>query len=755
MANQWAFLVGINQYTALQPLMYAQADAVALRNFFVDELGIPIDHCMLLTDLSVAVEPYAQAPSRQRVEAQLQTFCHTKVQPGDLLWVFFSGYGLAREGQDYWMPLEGDPENLAETAISVARVFEILQTAATEQIFLVLDMNRSQGAMGPDNIGEQTLALAEESGIATLMSCRPAQYSYETLALRHGLFTKALLEGLRYHGCVTVSQLSAYLSDRVPELSQHHWRPIQNPVSVIPPAQKFLMVVPVDGIARLPVTEKAALDLNQDLEQRLSQNYPPVPDQAPVSQTSYPSANQPDGQAPGTAPAAPKTGSRPVPAKPPIPFSAAASASEALDSGTSSSSSEPPQAPSSTAIVHVSNRGEANPGIPKLWQFGIAAAVVAFLAGVFVRYRPILLGRGNTEELPATSEAVVAPEETATANGEEAPSPDEEIPTADEPTAVEGVTNENTAAVPSVPVAPTETETEAVAAPAPDSAETTEASPADTTEIPTAAANADLDIGPGAEPLFPEGLTDAPGDSALQRAEVAFNAGRYGEAQTWLEQVPPESRNATYEALLQQTDNQLVGAAVRNKGTLSEARQILQPLPASILNDAIEAARQIPADDPYHQQAQQDIARWSRMIFDLAEGRAASGNFGGAIAAAELVPQDQPDVYQLAQQKVAVWQRQADDQRLIQEAESSLVPDQANSFQAAIEALQTIEADQPEYPTAQERINQWSQDILIIARARAAQGNLAGAIAAAELVPEETTAHNQAQQEIQSWRSQL
>ena len=40
MANQWALLIGINQYKALQPLMYAQSDAVELRNFFVDELGL-------------------------------------------------------------------------------------------------------------------------------------------------------------------------------------------------------------------------------------------------------------------------------------------------------------------------------------------------------------------------------------------------------------------------------------------------------------------------------------------------------------------------------------------------------------------------------------------------------------------------------------------------------------------------------------------------------------------------------------------
>ncbi|NER83397.1 MAG: hypothetical protein F6K42_28360 [Leptolyngbya sp. SIO1D8] len=260
MANQWALLIGVNQYTALQPLMYAQADAVALRNFFVDELGIPIEQCVLLTDMSSTMEPYAHSPVRKEIESKLQVFCREKVQPEDSLLVFFSGYGLASGGQDYWMPIDASPTKLAETAISVSAVFDILKTAKTDQILLVLDVNRSQGAIGHQSIGQQTLTLADDFGIATLMSCQPDQYAHETMAVRHGLFTKALLEGLRYHGCVTVSQLAAYLNDRVPELSQHHWRPVQNPAMVVPLARKFMMVVPSGSIAQLPITENVAAD---------------------------------------------------------------------------------------------------------------------------------------------------------------------------------------------------------------------------------------------------------------------------------------------------------------------------------------------------------------------------------------------------------------------------------------------------------------------------------------------------------------
>jgi hypothetical protein len=158
--------------------------------------------------------------------------------------------------------------------------------------------------------------------------------------------------------------------------------------------------------------------------------------------------------------------------------------------------------------------------------------------------------------------------------------------------------------------------------------------------------------------------------------------------------------------------------------------------------------------DPEYEQAQADIARWSRVILDLAEGRAASGNFDGAIAAARLVPEDQAEVRAQAQEQITRWQQRQVNRQLLQQAQGLLQPDQATSFRDAIAVAQQIPPDYPESATAQERIDQWSQDILVIARARAAAGQTAEAIAAANLVPAGTSAYDQAQQEIQRWQGQ-
>jgi uncharacterized caspase-like protein len=661
MANQWALLSGINQYPDLQPLMYAQADAVGLRNFFVDEVGIPVHQCLLLTDLSAAIEPYAHYPVGQTWRSQLEDICHNKVQSGDTLWIFFSGYGVHQGGQDYLLPIDGDGEQLETTALSLTWVLETLKGAATDQILVVLDMNRSQGASGPQTLGQQTAELARDFGIPLLLACQPQQYSHETMAVRQGLFTQALLEGLRYHGCVTLSQLAAYVEDRVPELSQHHWRPIQNPVTVIPAAQKFMLVLPAAAVAQLPMTEQA--------EARQAQ--PPLPP---------PPLFVADGAANGEpGPDAALVSQRTERTEPSYPAEAGHN-----PGGTPTGGADPTEG-QETATFGSDDRAV-------LWNWGIAGAALVLLLGVFLRYQPLLR---QTNSNPAPAETT----ETAPPIAAETPASGPEDQPAPPPAAVEG---------------------------APD---------------------------PG--PEVAEESTAPPPQSALERATSAIALQRYGEARAWLDLVPVEQRDEAYQTLVQQAQGGEAQAVDRNQAILDEARRQIQPVSASVFNDAIETARQIPPEDPFYDQAQADIDRWSRIILDLAEGRAATGDINGAIAAAQLVPADRPTVHQQAQARIARWQQQAANRQRIQQAQASLQPGQASSFQKAIEQLLTITPDQPEYQTARDRILQWSEDILVIARARAAQSRFSEAIAAAQLVPEQTPVYDQAQAEIQRWQSQL
>jgi uncharacterized caspase-like protein len=242
-AAGYAIAIGINQYQHFQPLNYALRDAQALQEFLTGEAEFSPDRVFLLTDTSPTVEQGTTYPNRANVEAAL-TYIARQPKAGDFLWVFFSGYGVQADGQDYLMPIEGDPSRVRETGIPITTVISILQAATTRNLLLLLDINRSQSAIGSAQVGEQIAAIAREADIPTLLSCQHHQFSHETLALRQGLFTAALLESLRYGGCTTIDHLVQFLSDRLPELSEHHWRPRQEPLAIVTAQQRYQLLLP-------------------------------------------------------------------------------------------------------------------------------------------------------------------------------------------------------------------------------------------------------------------------------------------------------------------------------------------------------------------------------------------------------------------------------------------------------------------------------------------------------------------------------
>lgn len=239
MAKLWAIAIGINQYQYFQPLGYAQSDAEVLRDFLVKQAGFPEEQCLLMTDSSVPMGDKSTLPTKNNILELLEDLAANSWQPQDKLWLFFSGYGITYEEQDYLMPVEGDSERVKETAIEIRQLMQTLQVAGLETL-LLLDFNRAFGTKADSSIGQETIELAQELQISTILSCQPEQFSHESSELGHGFFTATLLEALRYGNTNNLAGLESYLSVRTPELCQHHWRPTQNPVAFIASPQQSL-----------------------------------------------------------------------------------------------------------------------------------------------------------------------------------------------------------------------------------------------------------------------------------------------------------------------------------------------------------------------------------------------------------------------------------------------------------------------------------------------------------------------------------
>lgn len=244
MSRHWAFVIGINQYQFRQPLLCAHEDAQVLYNYLTQEAGCLPQQCILMGDRSPIQQGRPTRPTAENLKSWLEALQRAEIKPDDRLWIFFSGYGESWEGQDYLLPIDAETQYSPRTWLSLRTLYSSLKQLATQEILVVLDMNRSQSRRTDAPVGRQTLQLAKELGIATILSCQPEQYAQESAAIGRGLFTAAFIEGLRIHPGQPLHQLVRFLQARLPELSEHHNRPRQDPLIMVAPGQLQQWQVP-------------------------------------------------------------------------------------------------------------------------------------------------------------------------------------------------------------------------------------------------------------------------------------------------------------------------------------------------------------------------------------------------------------------------------------------------------------------------------------------------------------------------------
>ncbi|MGB3292968.1 MAG: caspase family protein [Phormidesmis sp.] len=716
MANHWAITIGINQYRHLQPLMHAQNDALYTYRFLVEEAGFPRDHCVLLSDLAVSVGQQAVYPDKPALLEWVRTITQ-QVKEGDVLWFFFSGYGAQLEGEDFLMPIDGDPAQIASTGLAMSALMESLAQLPTGKVLALLDINRAQGSLAGQAIGQPVIELAKKHGVATLLSCLPEQYSHETFGTRHGLFTAALLEALQQK-CTTIGQISDYLARRLPEICDHHWRPIQNPASVIDDNQRSMTVVSEAGVIA-DVTAKGASDA------------PLLPVERPASEPLSPlsltkSSAEPfrdedsdvmagAGAAAGVAlepppPAADiatingSPSARDIPG--PVPLPIPSSGSREVE--TLPADGRPTSDENGTALP---SRRESSSGVSgaRLRNWGLLALALLVVGVVLKQPFVTAAWQGLTERLsPLTADRTVSPDG------------DDNI--------IEDAAAGSTATELPAGSVNSAGEVEPATAQTPNSGETvTSNSP------PTEAEQA---------------------EALIARAQAALAQRQYSEALIALQRVPQSQRNDAFSSVLTQARAGAAAAQQANASVLTEARTAIQPIQAFQFTEAIAKARLIKPGEPYYETAQEDIRAWSQIILDVAEGRATSGDLEGAIAAATIMPYDNAQLYEKAQERIGFWQQRQRSREIIAQAQAIPVSGQASSYQEGIVKLQEVPIEHPEYETAQRLADDWSERIFSIAQARAAQGRQEAAVQAAILVPAGTAAYEPAQQAIRRWQAE-
>ncbi|MFN6463050.1 MAG: caspase domain-containing protein [Nostoc sp. DedVER02] len=620
MANYWAIAIGINHYQLFQPLSCAQADAEALEDFLVTEAGFLPKHCLLMTDTSPPIGDRSTYPTKENILLLLEDLAATSWQPEDYLWLFFSGYGVNYKGKDYLMPAEGNPELVQETGIELRSLMQSLQVADLN-VLLLLDINRAFGTQADAPVGEETIELAQELQLATILSCQPEQFSHESSELGHGFFTAALLEALRSGNGSNLSDLESYLSLLMPKLCHHHWRPVQNPATIIP--SRVQVILP---------------------ELAMESEFQPEPVIYPEESFAVALAAPPLDDYPRSSAERGRWGETTMnssqhkiekPKAQPVQKSATNLVSQPMAETSLGANPRGRFIPNSSK-GYVSRLPSNQPSIPFWKQFilwgGGSLLVAGLIAVVFLRNQETFRIKQISSASPNTSASDRQVIENLPSDG----------------TPVVRVNNQSS-------------------------------------------------------------------------AQITSNS---------------ESKK-------------------RNQAVLDLAKMSLQQTQASDLSMAIATARKIKPGEPLYEQAQENIKIWSRMILDLAEGRAKQRQYAAAIAAARLIAKDEAP-YAKAQAAINLWRLEGkqyvSNKTLLDAANALIKSGQASTYNRAIEVAKKVPAGQPGFDSAQKSINKWSEKILDLAKRRAAEGDRNAAIATAALVPEETGAYEDAQDAIQKWQ---
>jgi hypothetical protein len=228
--------IGINNYkNPKYNLNYAQADADGVSGMISQKSNSLFQQ---IIPFSIRNDSAVKVNIMSAFE-QIQS----KALEQDMLVVYYAGHGVMSEGigrdKDFFIiphdvtQLYGKDELLFEKAISANELKLITQQINAQKQVFILDACQSAGAL--EALESRTRGVAEEKAIAQLArstgtfwitSTGSDQFASEFDKLGHGIFTYTLLEGIKgaadtnKDSKLTIRELSTYIEDKVPELSE-------------------------------------------------------------------------------------------------------------------------------------------------------------------------------------------------------------------------------------------------------------------------------------------------------------------------------------------------------------------------------------------------------------------------------------------------------------------------------------------------------------------------------------------------------
>ncbi len=238
----WAVVIGISSYRSVQPLRYADKDALAFHEYLANHIGVPKEQTTLLLNDQATL---------MNLKRTLGTDLKRKASEKDTVIVYYAGHGAPEADasandddglEKYIVPYDADPKDLYTTGLPMREIETIFQRLSPERIIFISDSCYSGATAGRTFatvarravVSENFLArLSKGKGRIVLSASKASEVSEEREDLGHGVFTYYLLEGLRgkadadKDGIITVDEAYGYVSKKVPEVTGQNQHPVK------------------------------------------------------------------------------------------------------------------------------------------------------------------------------------------------------------------------------------------------------------------------------------------------------------------------------------------------------------------------------------------------------------------------------------------------------------------------------------------------------------------------------------------------
>ncbi|MFH2141693.1 MAG: caspase family protein [Bacteroidota bacterium] len=237
--------IGINEYQkSTYNLNYAVPDATSFKN------AIDIGAQDIFSDVIITFIQNSDATKENILKSvkEIQSNC----KQGDVFVLYYAGHGsmsVVNDGESsvfYLIPYEltnlYNDEILKKNGISAGELQNISKEIKAQKQLFILDACQSGGAVNVlanrGAVEEKAMAiLARSTGTYFLTASGSEQLAGEFASLGHGVFTFAILQGLsgqadaNKDGKISIKELSLYVENKVPELSEKYKGASQFPVS--------------------------------------------------------------------------------------------------------------------------------------------------------------------------------------------------------------------------------------------------------------------------------------------------------------------------------------------------------------------------------------------------------------------------------------------------------------------------------------------------------------------------------------------